>query len=285
MNPIGVANGDFAVRNMSPGEIKWAVERAEEEGWNPGWYDAQCFSEVDPDGFFIGEWRGEPVACLAAVAYDHAFGFIGLYIVKPAFRGRGFGIRIWRHGMRYLGDRNIGLDGVLAQQANYGRSGFRLAYRNIRYQGVVAGIGCAQVVPAADLPFDALLAYDRRCFPASRARFVSAWIAQPEAVALAALDSGRIAGYGVLRRCRAGRKIGPLFADDDGVATGLIRALAAHAPGEVVVLDAPQANPAAIALAERHGMKSVFETARMYTKDPPAIAIERVFGVTSFELG
>jgi hypothetical protein len=43
--------------------------------------------------------------------------------------------------------------------------------------------------------------------------------------------------------------------------------------------------PRDCALAERHGMSSVFETARMHTKDAPAIAIDRVFGVTSFELG
>lgn len=187
--------------------------------------------------------------------------------------------------MRYLGDRNIGLDGVVAQQANYTKSGFELAYRNIRYEGRVDGIGCAHVVAAADVPFEQLLAYDRACFPSARERFVSTWIAQPDAVALATIDAGRVAGYGVVRRCRTGCKIGPLFADDTGVATGLFRALAARMPGEVIVLDVPETNPAAVALAERHGMTSVFETARMYTKETPAIAIDRVFGVTSFELG
>ena len=128
---------DFIVRTMSADEVAMSVEWAAAEGWNPGLHDPPCFREADPAGFFVGVWRNEPVACLAAVAYDERFGFIGLYIVKPEFRGRGFGMRIWQHGMRYLGDRNIGLDGVVAQQANYRKSGFRLAYRNIRYQGLV----------------------------------------------------------------------------------------------------------------------------------------------------
>jgi len=270
---------------MSADEVAMSVEWAAAEGWNPGLHDPHCFREADPAGFFVGVWRGEPVACLAAVAYDERFGFIGLYIVKPAFRGQGFGLRIWQHGVRYLGDRNIGLDGVVARQASYAKSEFRLAYRNIRYQGRVDGIGCAHVAAAADVPFEQLLAYDRRCFPAARERFVSVWIAQPDAVALATIDGGRVAGYGVIRRCKAGCKIGPLFADDAGIATGLFRALAARMPGEVITLDVPETNPAAVALAERHGMSSVFETARMYTKEVPAIAIDRVFGVTSFELG
>ena len=44
-------------------------------------------------------------------------------------------------------------------------------------------------------------------------------------------------------------------------------------------------NADAVALAERYGMRSVFETARMYTAAAPACALERVFGMTSFELG
>ena len=39
------------------------------------------------------------------------------------------------------------------------------------------------------------------------------------------------------------------------------------------------------ALATRHGMRKVFGTARMYTGSEPPIALERVFGVTTFELG
>ena len=276
---------DFIVRTMSANEIPISIDWAATEGWNPGHHDSHCFREADPDGFFIGLWQGDPIACLAAVAYNEHFGFIGLYIVKPEFRGQGFGMRIWQHGMHYLGDRNIGLDGVVAQQPNYRKSGFQLAYRNIRYQGHVNGIGCAHVTAASDVPFEQLLAYDRQCFPAARKRFISAWISQPDAVALATVDAGRVAGYGVVRRCKTGCKIGPLFADDADVATGLLRALAARMPGEVIVLDVPETNPAAVALAQRHGMTSVFETARMYTKEAPAIAIDRVFGVTSFELG
>src|SRR5258706_5525518 len=207
--------GDFIVRNMSAGEVDLSVKWAALEGWNPGLHDAQCFWAADPDGFFIGEWRGEPVACLAAVAYDDDFGFIGLYIVKPAFRGKGFGMRVWQHGMGYLGNRNVGLDGVVAQQANYGKSGFQLAYRNIRFQGVGQGAARSNVSNASDLPFERLLDYDRQCFPAARSRFLAAWIGQPDVVALTAVRGGRVAGDRVVGRCRAGHKIRPALPDHE----------------------------------------------------------------------
>ncbi|APA89491.1 GNAT family N-acetyltransferase (plasmid) [Paraburkholderia sprentiae WSM5005] len=276
---------DFFVRNMSSSEVDLAIEWAAAEGWNPGLHDAQCFWNADPNGFFVGIWRGEPVACISAVAYDERFGFIGLYIVKPAFRSMGFGRRTWQHAMRYLADRTIGLDGVVAQQQNYQKSGFQLAYRNIRFQGVVRAASAANVMNARAVPFAQLVAYDSACFSTARSRFLAGWIAQPQALALAHVRNAQISGYGVLRRCRTGYKIGPLFADDARIANDLFDGLAASVAGEVITLDVPEINAAAVALAQRNGMVSVFETARMYTRATPAVPVQRVFGVSSFELG
>ena len=280
-------SGDFIIRTMTADDVNLAIEWAAKEGWNPGMHDAHCFRAADPGGFLLGEWRGEPVGSISAVAYDEHFGFIGLYIVRPEFRGKGLGLRIWQHGIAYLGKRNIGLDGVVAQQPNYRKSGFDLAYRNIRFQGI-AKTDAANSLALADvrqLPFGQFAAYDGRFFPAPRERFLNAWINQPDAVALAQVSDGKIRGYGVLRQCREGHKIGPLFADDAQIAETLFAALTARCPGETVALDVPELNASAVALAERHGMTSVFETARMYTRHAPDTPLARLYGVTSFELG
>lgn len=60
---------------MSADDVALSVEWAP-EGWNPGLHDAECFRAGDPNGFFIGTWRGEPAACLSAGAYGEHFGFI-----------------------------------------------------------------------------------------------------------------------------------------------------------------------------------------------------------------
>jgi hypothetical protein len=85
---------------------------------------------------------------------------------------------------------------------------------------------------------------------------------RPQGAALGVLRDGRLTGYGVLRACRNGFKIGPLFADDEGAAKQLFLALAAQAPDSPVFLDVPEPDAAAIDLARRHNMKVVFETAR-----------------------
>lgn len=276
---------NFIVRRMTPAEADLAIEWAAAEGWNPGLHDAPCFYAADPDGFLIAYLGSEPVGCISAVAYSDSFGFIGLYIVKPEFRGKGYGWQLWQAGMTYLGSRNIGLDGVVAQQANYKKSGFRLAYRNIRYEDTGRAAMPSGITPLSAVSFDTLCAYDSALFPAPRMRFLREWITQPDAVGYAVLDAGKLSGYGLLRPCRRGYKIGPLFADDAGIADRLLSALRFHAQGAPTYLDVPETNHAAVELAERYGMTKVFETARMYTKEAPALPFDRLFGVTTFELG
>ncbi|MGA7816675.1 GNAT family N-acetyltransferase [Caballeronia sp.] len=280
------SSNPLRIRTMTSADVAIALAWAEAEGWNPGRHDAECFYAADPNGFFIGEVGALPVACLSAVAYDNAFGFIGLYIVKPEWRGKGLGMQLWQHGLGYLADRNIGLDGVVAQQGNYRRSGFQFAYRNVQYCGV--GQSCPHskgVVRASDVPIEQLAAYDRRYFPAERHPFLRRWIAQPDSLAVVALAAGKIRGFGVVRACCVGHKIGPLFANDAQVAANLFDALSAAVAGQPLFIDVPELNAAALQLAERHGMSSVFETARMYTQAQPGIDLQGVFGVTTFELG
>jgi GNAT superfamily N-acetyltransferase len=276
------------IRTLSRPELDTALEWAAAEGWNPGLYDGEAFHAADPQGFFGAFLDGEMVGSLSAVSYGKSFGFLGLYIVRPEYRGCGYGMALWRTALDYLGERLIGLDGVVERQADYMRSGFKLAYRNVRYQGVASGPVpvSREVVPLTAVPFDALRRYDRRLFPAPRERFLRAWIGQPHCAALGLPDQSGLAGYGVVRKCRSGFRIGPLFADDAAGAEALFLALRNHAgPGEPIVLDVPEPNLAAVALAERYGLSVVFETARMYKGGAPNLPLASVFGVTTFELG
>jgi hypothetical protein len=281
------AEPSFLVRMMRPEEVELIRTWSTAEGWNPGLHDGPCFFATDPEGFFIGQLDGQPVSCISCVAYDDSFGFLGQYIVKPEFRGQGYGVRTWGAGMGHLGARNIGLDGVLAQQSNYERSGFTFTHHHIRYQGEGGGQSPTGVVRLADVPFEDVLVYDRDCFPAPRPTFLRHWLTLPESVALGCLREGRLAGFGVVRRGAKGFKVGPLFADDLAAAEVLLRGLTAEMGGGSFCLDAPDdgEHPAAGQLVRRFGMREVFRTARMYTRGRPRLDAGRVFGITSMELG
>jgi GNAT superfamily N-acetyltransferase len=277
---------DLSVRTMRADEVSIAIDWAAEEGWNPGLADASCFATVDPEGFLIGELDGAPAATISCVNYGASFAFLGFYLVRDDVRGRGYGQRMWNAAIAHAASRVIGLDGVVAQQENYQKSGFSLAYANVRYGGTVAAPDPpASVIALTEIPMGALEAYDATVFPGPRSAFLSAWMRTPGHVGRALVRDGELAGWGVIRPCRKGCKIGPLFADDSRAADAVLAGLLAGAGDGEIFLDVPSANRDALALAQGLGLKPVFETARMYTGAIPPLRLERVFGVTTFELG
>ena len=278
--------GSLDIRVMTPDDLQRAIFWAAAEGWNPGQADAGPFRAADPDGFLMGFVDDEPVSAISVVRYGAAFGFLGFYICKPAARGRGYGWATWQAGMARLGDRVVGLDGVLAQQANYRKSGFALAHRNIRYGGELSFESAEnpQVVPVTPALVPSVIDYDRRCFLAPREDFLRAWLRPHKSCPLAYVAGGVVRGLGVIRACQHGQKIGPLFADTPAIADALFRALVAQMPGQVFI-DPPEPNAAALALVDRYGLRPVFETARMYRGPAPALPLENIFGITTFELG
>ncbi|MBJ8338052.1 hypothetical protein JGU71_04060 [Antrihabitans sp. YC3-6] len=276
---IGVGSADD-VRHMAD----WAAD----EGWNPGNTDIQAFFATDPGAFLIGRLDDEPVTCMSVVRYGAGLGFLGFYIARPTVRGQGYGIQTWRAGMARLAGRNVGLDGVVAEQENYRKSGFRHAWNNIRYEGrpspadPPAGV---DLVDARSVPFDRLAAYDRRHFPEPRDSFLAAWISLPERAALVAVRDGSLVGFGVLRESRAAARVGPLYAESPDIAAALLSALATGTGVEAIAIDIPDRTRSAVAVATEAGMQPTFETARMYTGPLPDVDYANVFGVTSLELG
>lgn len=276
---IGVGSADDVALMQS-----WAAD----EGWNPGNTDPLAFFAADPGAFLIGRVAGEPQLCISVVKYGADFGFLGFYIARPTVRGQGYGIQVWNAGMARLAGRNVGLDGVVAQQDNYRKSGFRLAWNNVRHEGrppAVAPPAGVTLVDARGVPFDRLAAYDRRFFPEARDSFLAPWVALPERASLVALRDGAIAGFATIRASRQAARVGPLYAASPEIAAALVSALAARLGVAAVAIDMPDINKPATAMAERLGLKPAFETARMYTGPDPNIDRAGLFGVTSLELG
>ena len=292
--------GACTLRPLAPAEVATLIDWAADEGWNPGLDDADAFHAADPGGFIGAFVDDRLVAGISAVAYDAAFGFIGLYLCRHDRRGRGYGKAVWDAGIARLGDRTIGLDGVDAQRDNYVRKGFAPAYRTVRYSGrprppvAAGGLACTDGRASQRRRSDRARGRgDRRCDPHVRPERISGAPRRVRrtldigaAVALAWRRSDAVAGYGVLRACRSGWKVGPLFATDTNGAIALLAALSARAgPAGEIHLDVPQPNEAFVRYLTGAGFVPGFETTRMYRGPRPAVGAATVFAVTTLELG
>ena len=162
-----------------------------------------------------------------------------------------------------------------------------LVYKNIRLAGKSAkSTSTIRAISSEHIAFKDIADYDSQFFPDERSAFLKHWISPENSRTLAIVEDSRILGYGSIRACDRGFKIGPLNAETSDIAVELFLALTATIPEESeIFLDVPEPNKAAIALAQKFGMTPVFETARMYTKSFPSLPLEKIFGITTFELG
>ena len=140
-------------------------------------------------------------------------------------------------------DCNIGIDGVVEQQAHYAHFGFSMAHRNLRYMGDCSTWPTDQsgldIVNARTLPLAQLVAFDSQYFPAPRPAFLQAWLSPDIHQSLALMQDGQIIAYGTARACIRGYKIGPLFAQDSNSARAILLQLAAWIRQQTQTSSAP----------------------------------------------
>jgi GNAT superfamily N-acetyltransferase len=273
---------------------KWIFEMAKNEGWEPGLSDLDIYRHIDPNGIFLGMIDGEIIGCITGIKFNEEYGFIGYYIVHPHYRGQGYGITLWRHAIHYLGERNIGLDGVLAQVPNYQKSGFNITHQSQRYKGVSSSSSnqilslSHNILPIQTVDdLNALNEFDQKYFPAKREIWLQHYHDLPSLVTAIYFDEAQqILGYGVLRPSVAGYRFGPLYATNLDVTLHLFHYLTSQLrPNSSFFIDIPSCNSASVSFIEQSGLEYQWECARMYTKALPGVDWNGIFGLSSLELG
>ncbi|MEN9646466.1 MAG: hypothetical protein RL238_3135 [Actinomycetota bacterium] len=277
-------------RAMTPDDVAQLVEWAAAESWNPGRHDVPVAWSVDPGAFIALRRDGEMIGGGSVFSYGGAFGFMGLFIMRPDCRGHGLGGLLWQHRLqrmraRLRPDAAVGMDGVFRMAPFYARGGFVLAYRDLRFDGVAPAATDEGLLPVAAVGFDALDAFDRRHVAAPRTEFLRAWTAPADVHTAVMVDDDEVVGMAVLRPCRDGYRFGPVHADRPDVAERLITGLMSRVAGAPVQIDVPEPNGPGLDIVARLGMTESFGCARMYHGPDPLLPVERIYGVTSFEFG
>ena len=274
-----------SLRSATLPEVEVMLKWADAEGWNPGIDDAAAFFASDPDGFFVAQVDGHPVAAISVVNHSTEYAFLGLYLCLPEYRGRGIGYALWSHALAHAGHRTVGLDGVAAQEANYERSGFVRAGSTIRMEGTLDPAPDARVRALGAPNLDHLMRLDEAANGFARPAFLSAWLTpMPSRQSLVLHDAGVVTGFGTLRYCRDGIKIGPLIAPNANDALALARAGILRMSAPRVIIDVPSENTCLLEQLIRAGFVETFTTARTYRGEVVNRA-SNLQAIASMELG
>ena len=271
--------------------LKTLVKWAEEEGWNPGFFDSEVFWKTDPDGFY-GYYANENlIAGGSIVSYNGLFGFMGFFIVKPNYRSVGIGRKLWYQRRDMLLSRlnkgaSIGMDGVVSMQSFYKKGGFEISFRDERHEKIGTAYNIdGRISAIEEHDFESILNYDVKCFGFPRSQFIKLWLKQPYIKTFKYRDEDRLKGFAIVRKAVKGYKICPLFADNEDIAEELYKACLNSSVGEPFYIDIPIINSASVAMTKKYNTTYIFECARMYFGQAPNIEIDKVFGLTTFELG
>ena len=287
---ISALPAGYRIDRMTRAEADILDGWAAAEGWNPGVHDIDIAWAYDPDAFIALREDGALAGGGAIISYDGAAGFMGLFIMRADLRRQGLGRILWHERLKRLRarlrpDAPIGMDGVFDMAPFYESGGFKYLYRDLRFEGTAHGALDPAVLPLDQIPWPDLAAYDARVSGLRREGFMRAWLRQEGGHGFALSEAGAIRGYGFLRPCRVGFKLGPLYASDEATARRLLLSLLSAVQGNQVQIDIPEQNLAAIGLMNELDWHSPFGCARMVYGTPPAVAVGQVFGVTSFEFG
>lgn len=271
--------------------LKTLVTWAKTEGWNPGPNDADVYWATDPDGFYGYFDNNKLIAGGSLVSYNSEFGFMGFFIVKPEYRGKGIGRKLWLQRRDTLLSRlnrnsSIGMDGVVAMQPFYKKGGFEIAFKDIRYEKIGLAFDVSKNISSINNEdLESILKYDKQCFGFARPVFMESWLNIPNNKTFKYVEEGQIKGFAIVRKAYTGYKICPLFADSEDIAQKLYEACLNSVIDEPLYIDIPTINKEAVNLVEKYEAKYVFECARMYYREAPKMQIDKVYGITTFELG
>jgi len=253
----GGIHGMLQIRLMTSGDIVHGMRLKQQAGWNQTEADWQRFLKLQPDGCFIGEFQGRPVATGTTCVLDRE-GWIGMILVDESMRRRGFGTRMMRHCLEHLarlGVEAARLDATPLGRPLYEKLGFVPEYELVRMEGAA----CKQpphpyIEPVNAKRLNEVLSLDREIRWRDRYRLLKCLYEENPAAMHVFVADGRVRGYVTWRQGMHATQIGPAVALDAEAGRALCDAALTHCPPKRVFVDIPIDNKACIDWAASCGL-------------------------------
>jgi ribosomal protein S18 acetylase RimI-like enzyme len=291
----------LSIRCMEEKDLELVMNWCKGEKWNVGKYDVPAYYALDPKGHFLFLLDKQPVGAISIVRYSAQLFAIGPFIVKNEYRNKGYGAKIWQHAMKLLENNNDAtacLYSVPAQISRYANSGFKKNFHIQRWQKNLINNLTSDIEKKTEelkrldtVSIESVIDYDQSIFSVSRKKLLTTLMQCQNIVGFASTDdTGKVTGFGLIRPCIKGYRIGPLYADHIENAQKLFRTLLARVNNCTVFIDAPSHNPYIELFTSYFNLARVSEadTVAMFRGEVPASLIEnnhKNYAVCSLEIG
>ena len=260
------------LRVMTSADIPAGMRLKERAGWNQTTADWRRFLERSPEGCFVAEVGAQVCGTVTTVAFEGRFAWIGMVLVDPEYRGRGFGTALLERAIHYLDALDLSalkLDATPQGKPLYEKLGFRSEYEIGRWtRRQPAGASKPPLAGVRESASPALLEsiceFDRQVFGADRSGLLMSLHKEAPELTLAILKDGTLAGYALGRQGSFADHLGPWMARDPGTARQLLEAFLAASSRETQVADCLSAHAATGDLLKSFGFSYTRPLIRMF---------------------
>lgn len=259
-----MATSESGIGRLGLADLADAQALVAEASWNQVAADWRMF--LDFGTAYAVREQGRVIATAAWIPYG-ACAWISMVLVTAAQRRRGLATRLLHRCIADVTRAGLVpvLDATPAGAKVYVPLGFREAWGFARFASERRAIQPAQtsaaIDPITDAVWPALCAYDAAIFGNNRSQILGRMRGRLPPADLVARRGGRIVGMLLGRDGRTASHLGPLIAEDDDVAKGLL-AHALRQIGGTVYIDIADAKPGVRAFLETSG----FSVQRPFTR-------------------
>lgn len=265
----------LTIRNLVHGDVPQCLELCAAAGWNQTRRDWLRLMALSPEGCFAIDVDDELAATATVVTYGQTLGWIGMVLVRPAHRGKGFARALLQRTLDYGAERRVEclkLDATDLGEPVYRKLGFEIECGVERW--VRQPSDAVALVKTAPYAFHAQ--QDQTAFGADRS-FLVALLEREEALGW---PDG---SFALGRPGTNADHFGPCLAFSQKAGPGLLAAFVARHINRPIFWDRFTAN------AEREGAPFGFAPTRhlkrMFRGKNPTSDPTPQFALTGFELG
>jgi GNAT superfamily N-acetyltransferase len=246
--------------------------------------------DLDAVDAFAGRLDGRLVATATLVRYGTRVGWIGMMLVRPEHRRRGYGARMLEACLDAAEDAGVGTVGLDANADGrplYDANGFVEVAEVSQWHGSLGVAGHAADPDRIEFVSDPgpLLALDRRATGADRRFLLESLLGDDGTVGLLRRGpGGGVTGYALVLPRPPGATVGPLLAASAETAEALLRAADERIDGPLAVNAV--GNPRAEARYRELGFEHRRSLTRMTHRErAEPLMGELVWGLPAFEYG